>query len=110
MFASEKNVKLFGSKTAEKRLGVFSFAIGNIHSHDVSEILNRNHIAIRAGNHCAMPLMEVLKISGTARASIYLYNTKEDIDRLEEGIDVFAAVWRSPALLLDAAGTRTVSW
>jgi cysteine desulfurase/selenocysteine lyase len=87
MFGSQKNIKLFGPINRENRLGVFSFAIENIHSHDVSEVLNRSHIAVRAGHHCAMPLMECLKVSGTVRASVYLYNTKEDIDRLEQGIE-----------------------
>ncbi len=87
MFAKQKNVKLFGPRNSESRLGVFSFVIGEVHSHDVSEVLNRSHIAVRAGHHCAMPLMECLGVSGTVRASLYLYNTKEDIDRLEEGIE-----------------------
>ncbi len=86
MFEKQKDITLFGSKKSENRLGVFSFAVGKVHSHDVSEILNRSHIAVRAGHHCAQPLMEVLKVSGIVRASIYLYNTKEDIDRLFEGI------------------------
>ena len=86
MFERQKNVTLFGPKNSNDRLGVFSFVVENVHSHDVSEILNRSHIAVRAGHHCAKPLMEVLGVTGTVRASIYLYNTKEDIDRLEEGI------------------------
>jgi cysteine desulfurase/selenocysteine lyase len=81
-----KNLKLFGKLTSEKRLGVFSFAIGNIHPHDIGEILNRNQICIRTGHHCAQPLMRVLGVFGTARASLYIYNTKEDIDRLVKGI------------------------
>jgi len=87
MFQSQKNVKLFGPSNSESRLCVFSFAVGAAHSHDVSEILNRSHIAVRAGHHCAMPLMECLGLSGTVRASLYLYNLKEDIDRLQEGIE-----------------------
>ena len=87
MFQSQKEVTLFGPKGAENRLGVFSFAIGDVHSHDVSEVLNRSHIAVRAGHHCAMPLMMCLGVSGTVRASLYVYNTKEDIARLEKGIE-----------------------
>jgi cysteine desulfurase/selenocysteine lyase len=86
MFQNQKNVKLFGPTDPESRLGVFSFAIGNVHPHDVSEVLNRSHIAVRAGHHCAMPLMKCLGVPGTVRASLYLYNTKEDIDKLEKGI------------------------
>jgi cysteine desulfurase / selenocysteine lyase len=93
-FAREKNVTLFGPKTPEDRLGVFSFTVGNVHPHDVSEILNRLHIAVRAGHHCAQPLMGVLGVSGTVRASIYLYNTKADIDRLFEGIEKVKKVFK----------------
>jgi cysteine desulfurase/selenocysteine lyase len=81
-----KGVKLFGKSIADNRLGVFSFAIGNIHSHDIGEILSRKQICVRSGHHCAQPLMRILKVYGTARASIYLYNNKDDIDRLAEGI------------------------
>ncbi len=61
---------------------IISFTLSNIHSHDVSEILNTEGIAIRAGNHCAMPLMNKLKIQGTNRISFQIYNTKDDIDIL----------------------------
>ena len=86
-FAQQKNITLFGPKKGENRVGVFSFAIGRVHPHDAAEILNRSHIAVRTGHHCAQVLMDVLGVSGTARASIYLYNTKDDIDRLFEGIN-----------------------
>jgi cysteine desulfurase / selenocysteine lyase len=86
-FTQQKDVTLFGPKNPGNRLGVFSFAVGNVHPHDVSEVLNRSHIAVRAGHHCAQPLMGVLEVTGTIRASIYLYNTREDIDRLFEGIE-----------------------
>lgn len=81
-----EDMTLFGPTDAENRLGVFSFAIGAIHSHDVAEILNRDHIAIRSGHHCAQVLMQQLGVFGTARASLSLYNTKEDIDKLMAGI------------------------
>jgi len=87
MFSRQKGVKLLGPKDSENRLGVFSFVVGNVHAHDVSEVLNRSHIAVRAGHHCAQPLMECIGVAGTVRASIYLYNTKEDIDALENGIE-----------------------
>ncbi|HWY79011.1 MAG TPA: SufS family cysteine desulfurase [Candidatus Sulfotelmatobacter sp.] len=86
-FAQQQKVTLFGPKNNEERLGIFSFAIDKVHPHDTAEILNRFHIAVRTGHHCAQPLMDVLGIPGTARASIYLYNTKEDIDRLFNGIE-----------------------
>jgi cysteine desulfurase / selenocysteine lyase len=85
-FKNESEVTIFGPNTARDRIGVFSFAIGNVHPHDVAEILNRSHIAIRAGHHCAQPLMKVLGVSGTARASTYLYNSIADVDALIQGI------------------------
>jgi cysteine desulfurase/selenocysteine lyase len=60
--------------------GIFSFNVSNIHCHDVATILASHGIAIRAGHHCAQPLMNLLKVSGTARISLCLYNTKEEID------------------------------
>lgn len=77
---------VYGTENLKNRLGVFSFSIKNVHPHDVAEILNRNQICIRSGHHCAQPLMEVLNTTSTARASLYLYNTKEDVDKLVEGI------------------------
>ncbi len=87
-FKTLKDVKLFGSKLSKNRLGVFSFAVGRIHPHDVSEILNRENICIRSGHHCTQPLMSCLGVMGTARASLYLYNTKNDIDKLVDGIEL----------------------
>ena len=66
--------------------GIISFLIKGIHPHDVSSILDSEGIAIRGGNHCTMPLMNMLGINGTSRASFYLYNTKEEIDALAKGI------------------------
>lgn len=81
-----KGLKLFGKTKPEGRLGVFSFAVGNIHPHDIGEILNRGNICIRTGHHCAQPLMKLLGVYGTSRASLYIYNDKKDIDRFVEGI------------------------
>ncbi|MFB6216050.1 MAG: aminotransferase class V-fold PLP-dependent enzyme, partial [Candidatus Aenigmatarchaeota archaeon] len=70
-----------------------SFTMDLAHPHDISEILNRNGVAIRAGHHCAQPQMNKLDISGTARASPYLYNDEEDvetfIDAVKEVVEVF---------------------
>ncbi|HEX8931947.1 MAG TPA: aminotransferase class V-fold PLP-dependent enzyme, partial [Patescibacteria group bacterium] len=87
MFKKHK-ITLFGPITFKNRLGVFSFAVGSVHPHDTAEILNRKNIAVRSGHHCAEPLMTCLGVSGTARASLYLYNTKEDVDKLFEGIEL----------------------
>jgi len=67
---------------SDKSISVISFNLQGIHPHDVAEILNDNNIAIRAGHHCCMPLMNLLGITGTCRASLSIYNTKEDIDKL----------------------------
>ncbi len=93
-FAKEEKVKLFGSHKSDQRLGVFSFAVGNIHSHDMAEILNRSGVAVRSGHHCAQVLMKALNISSTTRASIYIYNTTQDIDRLFAGIKEVKKVFR----------------
>lgn len=72
---------------AQERGSVLSFNFDGIHPHDLATVLDQEGIAIRAGNHCAMPLMGVLGVTGTARASFYLYNTKEDIDRMAAGLE-----------------------
>ncbi|MBI4895433.1 MAG: cysteine desulfurase [Candidatus Aenigmarchaeota archaeon] len=77
-------VKIYGPD--ENRTGVISFNISGIHAHDVATILDREGIAIRSGNHCAMPLMNALGINACNRASIYFYNTFDDIDNLVEAI------------------------
>jgi cysteine desulfurase/selenocysteine lyase len=73
---------LYGPPDPEKRGGVVSFDFPGVHSHDVGTILDREGVAIRAGHHCCQVLMRKLDISGTARASFYLYNTKEEVDTL----------------------------
>ena len=78
----------------EKSSSIISFNLLGIHPHDIAEILNDNNIAIRAGHHCCMPLMKKLRIPGTCRISFSIFNTKEDIDKLIEGLkkcqEVFA--------------------
>ena len=65
-----------------KSVDIISFNLKGIHCHDVASILNDYKIAIRAGHHCAMPLMDILKVSGVCRVSFSIFNTKEDIDKL----------------------------
>lgn len=79
-------IKLYGPCDPEIQSGVVSFTLAGIHPHDIASILDEQNIAIRVGHHCCMPLMERLGVAATARASFYLYNTEEDIDRLTEGI------------------------
>jgi cysteine desulfurase/selenocysteine lyase len=71
---------------ARERGGVASFTLTGVHPHDISQILDADGIAIRAGHHCAMPLHEKLNLPATARASFYLYSTREEVDRLAESI------------------------
>ena len=68
--------------TAEDKASVQSFVVGDIHPHDLGTILDHQGVAIRTGHHCAMPVMEFFGVPGTARASLALYNTKDDIDQL----------------------------
>ena len=67
--------------------GIFSFNLGEIHSHDVGTLLDAQGIAVRTGFHCAMPLMDWLGVPGTVRASVYFYNSEEDLDALCRGIE-----------------------
>ena len=68
------------------RGGVVSFTLEGIHPHDIAQILDRDGIAVRAGHHCAMPLHDKFGLPATARASFYLYNTKEEVDHLAESL------------------------
>ncbi|MFD0620331.1 cysteine desulfurase [Paenibacillus sp. GCM10027629] len=70
----------------QKRAGLVTFNLGDVHPHDVATVLDAQGIAIRAGHHCCQPLMRWLEASSTARASLYLYNTEEDVDRLVKGL------------------------
>jgi len=78
-------VKIFGPE-AEHKGGVAAFTLDGIHPHDVAQILDKDGIAVRAGHHCAQPLHEKFGIPATSRASFYLYNTKEEVDMLVNGI------------------------
>jgi cysteine desulfurase / selenocysteine lyase len=78
-------VKVFGP-AARNKGGVASFTLEGVHPHDVAQILDRDGIAVRAGHHCAQPLHEKFGIPATSRASFYLYNTKEEVDLLVNGI------------------------
>jgi cysteine desulfurase/selenocysteine lyase len=77
---------IFGP-SAEHKGGVASFMMKGVHPHDISQILDEQGIAIRAGHHCAMPLHEKYHIPATARASFYLYNGFDEVDRLAEGLN-----------------------
>jgi len=70
----------------EDRAGLITFNLGDVHPHDVATVLDTEGIAVRAGHHCCQPLMKWLQVSATARASFYLYNTEQDVDRLAEAL------------------------
>ncbi|KAB2334760.1 cysteine desulfurase [Cytobacillus depressus] len=81
-----EGITIYGPKEASKRTGVVTFNLDDVHPHDVATVLDAEGIAVRAGHHCAQPLMKWLKASATARASFYLYNTEEEIDKLVKGL------------------------
>lgn len=85
---------LYGPKDLQKRSGVFSFNVNGVHPHDVASVLDSQDVCVRSGNHCAQPLLRYMNLDSTCRASLYVYNTKEDIDRLVKALiktrDVFA--------------------
>jgi cysteine desulfurase/selenocysteine lyase len=82
--SAERDVRLVG--TPRERAGAVSFLVGDVHPHDVGTVLDRHGIAVRAGHHCAQPLMQRLGLAATARASFGLYNTREDVDALVRGL------------------------
>ena len=73
-------VKIYGSKDPKKHCGIVTFTIDGVHPHDISSVLNDDHVCIRAGHHCAQPLMQFIGAGSTARASLYFYNTEEEVD------------------------------
>lgn len=84
-------MRFFG--TAAEKDAVVSFLVGDIHHLDMGTLLDRLGIAVRTGHHCAQPLMDRLGIQGTVRASFALYNTREEIDQLAEGISRVARMF-----------------
>ena len=85
--AEVPGLRVFGPPPGPDRVGPVSFEIEGIHAHDVSEILDRHGVAVRAGHHCAQPLMDRLGVAATARASFGVYTTEEEIDRLILGLE-----------------------
>ncbi|MEN8234981.1 MAG: cysteine desulfurase [Actinomycetota bacterium] len=77
---------VYGPKDPARRGGAVSFSLADIHAHDIATILDQHGVAVRAGHHCAKPLMRHLHVPATARASFYLYNTPADVDRLIDGL------------------------
>jgi cysteine desulfurase/selenocysteine lyase len=86
-------IRIYGPESLDEHSAVVSFTLGDAHPHDISTILDSEGIAIRAGHHCAQLVMKHFGISATARASFYLYNTEEDVDRLVEGLGLVAGIF-----------------
>jgi cysteine desulfurase / selenocysteine lyase len=84
--AEVPGLRVFGPPAGPERIGPVSFELDGVHAHDVSEILDRHGVAVRAGHHCAQPLMDRLGVPATARASFGVYTTQEEIDRLVEAL------------------------
>jgi cysteine desulfurase/selenocysteine lyase len=97
-FAEFKRATIYGSTDASKRGGVISFNLNGVHPHDLGHIMNDYGIAIRAGHHCCQPLMRDLDVAGTARASFYIYNTKEEIDVLFQALQEAERIMGNVAL------------
>ena len=81
-----ENLVIHGPTDLEQRSGVLSMCYRDVHPHDVSQVLDQYGVCVRAGHHCCKPLMEVLGVAATARASLYIYNDESDIDRLADGL------------------------
>jgi cysteine desulfurase/selenocysteine lyase len=78
---------------ARPRAAIVSFVMDGVHPHDIGTILDRHGVAIRAGHHCAQPLLESLGVAATARASLALYNTRADVDALVAGLGAVREVF-----------------
>jgi cysteine desulfurase/selenocysteine lyase len=79
--------------TASEKAGVLSFVVDGVHAHDIATILDREGVAVRAGHHCAQPVMERFGVAATARASFGLYNTREEVDVLVSGLRTVVEVF-----------------
>jgi len=88
------DIHIFGPKDAAERGGVLSFTFRDVHPHDISQILDQYGVCVRAGHHCAKPLMRRLGVNSTARASFALYNDETDVDTLVQALDATGAFFR----------------
>jgi cysteine desulfurase/selenocysteine lyase len=84
--AEVPDLRVLGPEDPAERSGVISFTLADVHPHDLATILNEDGVAIRAGHHCAQPLMRRLGVGSTARASFYVYNTEDDVERLVDAL------------------------
>jgi cysteine desulfurase/selenocysteine lyase len=81
------DLRFHGPQNADERGGVLSFAFKDLHPHDISQVLDEHAVCVRAGHHCAKPLMKILGVGATARASVYIYNDEADIDALGDALE-----------------------
>ena len=81
------DITIHAPSNPELRGATFSFAFRGIHPHDLSQVLDQSNVCVRAGHHCAKPLMRILGANATARASFYLYNTQQEADMLADALD-----------------------
>jgi cysteine desulfurase/selenocysteine lyase len=91
--AEQPDVTIHGPRDAARRGGVVSFALGDIHPHDVGTIVDREGVAIRVGHHCAQPLMRRLGVAATCRASFYVYTTEAEVERLVDALEAVRSVF-----------------
>jgi cysteine desulfurase/selenocysteine lyase len=89
-------IRLYGPRNPEDRGGAVAFTLDGVHPHDISQVLDQEGIAIRAGHHCTQPLHECLLAEATARASFYLYNTDEEVDALVAGLHKVREIFPIP--------------
>ena len=86
-FSEFDDIETYGPPAGVERGGLVAFNLDTVHAHDLSSILNDSAVAIRAGDHCTQPLHDTLGVAASARASFYIYNTREEIDKLVEALD-----------------------
>ncbi len=91
--ADVPDLTVYGPSDLSKRGGVISFTLGDAHPHDLATILDSEGVSVRAGHHCAKPLVRALGVPATARASFYVYNTTDDVDALLDGLSVAADIF-----------------
>jgi cysteine desulfurase/selenocysteine lyase len=96
-------VTIYGPQSPEERVGVVAFNYGDIHPHDLGQVLDQHGVAIRAGHHCAQPLMRRLDCVATARASFFLYNTRAEIDVFVEALQAAGRYFKAPSMAVRPA-------
>ena len=87
------DITIYGPTNPELRGATFSFAFRGIHPHDLSQVLDQSNVCVRAGHHCAKPLMRVIGANATVRASFYLYNTTQEVDALADALDSASSIF-----------------